>query len=170
MVPRWLKIALCWLKLASRCPKWPPIANLDQFLTKNCSFWNALDLQNIEKTIGFIGPFASCTFLFLLMIFEPLSWLKLAPSWLKLAKLSKFEPKLSQVGSKLAQVGSKLGPSWLHVGSSWAQGPKMGPGRVQEGLPVRSKRVLGGSRWLQELKWLSGPLQGPIFDRFLIDF
>ena len=35
---------------------------------------------------------------------------------------------------------------------------------------MRSKRVLGGSRWLQELKRLSGPLQGPIFDRFLIDF
>ena len=123
-----LKMPLCWLKLASRCPKWPPIANLDQFLTKNCSFWNALDLQNIEKTIGFIGPFASCTFLFLLMLFEPLSWLKLAPSWLKLANLSKFEPKLSQVGSKLAQVGSKLGPSWLHVGSSWAHvGAKLAP-------------------------------------------
>ena len=123
-----LKMPLCWLKLASRCPKWLSIAKLHQFLTKNCSFWNALDLQNIEKTIGFIGPFASCTFLFLLMLFEPLSWLKLAPSWLKLAKLSKFEPKLSQVGSKLAQVGSKLGPSWLHVGSSWAHvGAKLAP-------------------------------------------
>ena len=123
-----LKMPLCWLKLASRCPKWLSIAKLHQFLAKNCSFWNALDLQNIEKNIGFIGPFASCTFLFLLMLFEPLSWLKLAPSWLKLAKLSKFEPKLSQVGSKLAQVGSKLGPSWLHVGSSWAHvGAKLAP-------------------------------------------
>ena len=123
-----LKMPLCWLKLASRCPKWLSIAKLHQFLTKNCSFWNALDLQNIEKTIGFIGPFASCTFLFLLMLFEPLSWLKLAPSWLKLANLSKIEPKLSQVGSKLAQVGSKLGPSWLHVGSSWAHvGAKLAP-------------------------------------------
>ena len=33
---------------------------------------------------------------------------------------------------------------------------------------MRSKRVLGGSRWLQELKRLSGPLQGPIFDGFLM--
>ena len=90
-----LKMPLCWLKLASRCPKWLSIANLDQFLINNCSLWNALGLQNIENTIGFIGPVASCTFLFLLMIFEPLSWLKLAPSWLKLADLSKFEPKLS---------------------------------------------------------------------------
>ena len=23
LVPRWLKIALCWLKLVTRCPKWP---------------------------------------------------------------------------------------------------------------------------------------------------
>ena len=122
-----LKMPLCWLKLASRCPKWPPTANLDQFLTNNC-FWNALDQQNIEKIVCFIGPFASCTFLFLLMVFEPLSCLKLAPSWLKLAYLSKFEPKLSQVGSKLAQVGSKLGPSWLHVGSCWAHvGDKLAP-------------------------------------------
>ena len=44
-----LKMPLGWLKLASRCPKWPPMANLDQFSTQNCSFWHALDLQNIEK-------------------------------------------------------------------------------------------------------------------------
>ena len=44
-----LKMPLCWLKLASRCPKWLSIAKLHQFLTKNCSFGNALDLQNIEK-------------------------------------------------------------------------------------------------------------------------
>ena len=114
------QMPLCWLKLASRCPKCPSIAKLDKFLTKNCSFCSALHLQHIEKTMCFIGPFASCAFLFLLMFFEPLNWLKLAPSRLKLAKLSNFEPKLSQVGSKLAQFGSKFGPSWLHVGSSWA--------------------------------------------------
>ena len=63
----------------------------------------------------------------------------------------------------------EMGPSWLHVGSSWAHvGPKFGPGRVQEGLLARSKTVLGGSRWLQELKRVSGPLLGPIFDRFLV--
>ena len=120
-----LKMPLCWLKLASRCPKLLSIAKLHNLLTKNCSFWNALDLQNIEKTTGFIGPFASCTFLFLLMFFEPLSWLKLAPSWLKLANLSKLEPKLSQ-------VGSKLGPSWAKVGSMLAQvGPMLGPSWLQ---------------------------------------
>ena len=48
-----LKMPLCWLKLASRCPKWLSIAKLHQFLTKNCSFWNALDLQNIEKNHWF---------------------------------------------------------------------------------------------------------------------
>ena len=130
--PRWLEMPLCWLRLASRWPTWPPIANFDQFLIRNCSFWNPLDPQNIEKSIGFTGPFAFCTFLFLLMVFEPLSCLKLAPSWLKLAYLSKFEPKLSQVGSKLAQVGSKLGPSWLHVGSCWAHvGDKLAPSKFK---------------------------------------
>ena len=89
--PRWLKMPLCWLRLASRWPTWPPIANFDQFLIRNCSFWNPLDPQNIEKSIGFKGSFAFCTFLFLLMVFEPLSCLKLAPSWLK----------LGHVGSKL---------------------------------------------------------------------
>ena len=76
---------------------------------------------------------------------------------------------MDQLEPKLAPSCLEMGPSWLHVGSSWAQvGPKICPGSVQEGLPVRSKRVLGASRWLQELKRLSGPLQGPIFDRFLV--
>ena len=99
---------------------------------------------------------------------RPQDSFKIASSWLSWANLG---PTWGQVGSKLAQVGLMLGPSWLQVGSSWAQvGPRICPWSVQEGLPVRSKRVLGGSRWLQELKRLSGPLQGPIFDRFLIDF
>ena len=88
---------------------------------------------------------------------------------LKIAQDGFLEATWAQLEPKLAPSCLEIGPSWLHVGSSWAQvGPKIGPGRVQEGLPVRSKRVLGGSRWLQELKRLSGPLQGPIFDRFLV--
>ena len=119
------KMPLCWLRLASRWPTWPPTANFDQFLIKHCSFWNTLDPQNIQKNIGFEGPFAFCTFLFLLMVFEPLSCLKLAPSWLKLAYLSKFEPKLApswlQVGSSWVQVGPKLAPCWLMLGPCWGQ-------------------------------------------------
>ena len=158
------QVGSCWLKLA---PSWPQDAfmlaqvglkmpkmtsqglqkaNLARFLIKTCSFWSTLDLQNIEKSICFIGPFAICTFLFLLMIFGPLSWLKFAPSWLRLAYLIEFEPKLSQVGTKLAQVGSKLGPSWLHVGSSWAHvGPKLAPSWLKlspSWLQRRSCRVL----------------------------
>ena len=49
--PRWLKMPLCWLRLASRWPTWPPTANFDQFLIKNCSFWNTLDPQNIKKAM-----------------------------------------------------------------------------------------------------------------------
>ena len=83
-------------------------ANFLRFLIENCSFSSTLDLENIEKSICFIGPFAICTFLFLLMLFGSLSWLKFAPSWLMLAYLSKFEAKLSQVGSNLAQDASIL--------------------------------------------------------------
>ena len=78
-------------------------AHFLRFLIENCSFWSTLDLENIDKNICFIGPFAICTFLFLLMLFGSLSWLKFAPSWLMLAYLSKLESKLNQVGTNLAQ-------------------------------------------------------------------
>ena len=100
-----------------------------------------------------------------------LTCLKRPRDGLKIAQDGFLEATWAQLEPKLAPNCLEMGPSWLHVGSSWAQvGPKIGPGRVQEGLPVRSKRVLGGSRWLQELKSGSGPLLGSIFDRFLIDF
>ena len=131
-------------------------ANFLQFLIENCSFSSTLDLENIEKSICFIGPFAICTFLFLLMLFGSLSWLKFAPSWLMLAYLSKFEAKLSQVGTKLAQDGSKLDPRWFHVGSSWVHvRPKLAPSwlKLSPSVPQRRSRrawrfsytLLGGS-------------------------
>ena len=70
------QVGSCWLKLA---PSWPQDAfmlaqvglkmpkmasqdlqkvDLSRFLTRNCSFWSALDLQNIQKTYGFISSFA----------------------------------------------------------------------------------------------------------------
>ena len=108
-----LKMPLCWFMNPRKSPEHTSQglreANFLRFLIENCSFWSTLDLENIEKSICFRGPFAICTFLFLLMLFGSLSWLKFAPSWLTLAYLSKFEPKLSQVGSKLAHIGSKLG-------------------------------------------------------------
>ena len=97
------------------------------------------------------------------MLFEPLSWLKLASSWLKMALWSL---ELAQDGLKLAQVGSKLGPSWLQVGSI---GPKIGSGKLLEALLKGPGRVQGGSwggTWSQEAlleppevpKWLpKGP-------------
>ena len=118
------QVGSSWLMLAQVGPSWPQDAsmlaqnprkspehtsqglqeaNFLRFLIENCSFWSTLDLENIEKSICFIGPFAICTFLFLLMLFGSLSWLKFAPSWLMLAYLSKFEAKLSQVGTNLAQ-------------------------------------------------------------------
>ena len=102
----WLMLALCWVKLAHVGSSWPQDAsmlaqnprkspehtsqglqeaNFLRFLIENCSFWSTLDLENIEESICFIGPFAICTFLFLLM-----------PFWVS---------KLAQVRSKLAHVG-----------------------------------------------------------------
>ena len=78
-------------------------ANFPRFFNQNCSFWHTQNLQNIEKSICFIGPFAICTFFFLVMLFGSLSWLKFTPSWLMLAYLSEFKPKMSQVGTNLGQ-------------------------------------------------------------------
>ena len=63
-------------------------AKILRFLIENCSFWNTLNLQNIEKSICFIGPFAIGTFLFLFMLF----WVsKLAPVRSKLAHVGLLE-------------------------------------------------------------------------------
>ena len=97
--------------------------------------------------------------------------LKRPGNGLRIAEDGFLEATWAQLEPKLAPSCLEMGPSWLHVGSSWAHvGPKFGPGRVQEGLMARSKTVLGESRWLQELKRVSGPLLGPIFDQLLIDF
>ena len=100
------QVGSSWLMLAQVGPSWPQDAsmlaqnprkspehtsqglqeaNFLRFLIENCSFWSTLDLENIEKSICFIGPFAICTFLLLLM----LVWVS----------------KLAQVHSKLAHVG-----------------------------------------------------------------
>ena len=146
LVPCWLHVGSMLthvgpsgLQDGSRChyvdSGWPQDGQhglQEQILINFCSCWNTLDFQHIKKSIGFKGPFAFCTFLFLLLVFEPLSCLKLAPSCLKLAYLRKFEAKLSQVGSKLVQLGAKLGPSWLHVGSCWALvGDKLAPSQLK---------------------------------------
>ena len=80
-------------------------AKSPRFLIQNCSFWNSQNLENNEKNICFIGPFAICTFLLLLM----LVWVsKLAQVRSKLAYLSKLESKLNQFGMNLAQDASIL--------------------------------------------------------------
>ena len=91
---------------------------------------------------------------------------------LKIAQDGFLEATWAQLEPKLAPSCLEMGPSWLHVGSSWAQvGPKICPDLPQErpgGSPSAFREGPGRSRWLQELRRLSGPLQGPIFDRFLV--
>ena len=169
----WLMLALCWLMLdqvgsswlmlAQVGPSWPQDASMLaqvglkmaskclqkakflRFVIQNCSFWNTQNLQNIKKSICFIGPFAICTFLFLVMLFGSLSWLKFTPSCLMLAYVSKFESKLNQVGSKLAQDASSLSQVGLpkkaflsEEKTSWFQ---VGPKSVPEGPRCLSQRV-----------------------------
>ena len=93
----------------------------------------------------FIGPFAICTFLFLVKLCGSLRWLKFTPSCLMLAYVSKFEAKLNQVGSKLAQDASSLSQVGLpkkaflsEEKTSWFQ---VGPKSVAEGPRCLSQRV-----------------------------
>ena len=82
----WIKldeVGSSWVMLAQVGPSWPQDASMlaqvglkmpkmasrglrkTKFLRcliQICSFWNTQNLQNIEKSICFIGPFAICTF------------------------------------------------------------------------------------------------------------
>ena len=100
------QVGSSWLMLAQVGPSWPQDASMlaqnprkspehtsqglqqvifPRFLIKSCSFWNTQNLENIEKSICFLGPFAISTFFLLLMI-----------AWVS---------KLAQVRFKLAHVG-----------------------------------------------------------------
>ena len=74
-----------------------------RFLIKIRSCWNTQNLQNIEKSICFLGPFAICTFFLLLM----LVWV---------SKLAQVRSKLAHVGL-LEQIGVQVEPSWHQLGS-----------------------------------------------------
>ena len=123
----WIKldeVGSSWFMLAQVGPSWPQDAsmlaqnprkspehtsqglqkaNFPRFLIQNCSFWNTQNLENIEKSICFIGPFAICTFLLLLM----LVWV---------SKLVQVRSKLAHVGL-LEQIGVQVEPSWHQLGS-----------------------------------------------------
>ena len=118
------QVGSSWFMLAQVGPNWPQDASMlaqvglkmakmaspglqkaqfPRFVIPNCSFWNTLNLQNIEKSICFIGPFAICTFWFLLM----LVWV---------SKLAQVRSKLAHVGL-LEQIGVQVEPSWHQLGS-----------------------------------------------------
>ena len=77
--------------------------NFLRFLNKNRSFWHTQNLENIEKSMCFLGPFANCTFVLLLM----LVWV---------SKLAQVRSKLAHVGF-LEQIGIQIEPSWHQLGS-----------------------------------------------------
>ena len=114
--PTWLHVGPSWpqdaIMLAQVGLKMPKTAFNSQigsfFYQKIAHSGTSWICKILKTTICFIGPFAICTFLFLLMLFGSLSWLKFAPSWLMLAYLSKLESKLNQVGTNLAQDASIL--------------------------------------------------------------
>ena len=129
----WVKlthVGSSWPKLASRCVydgsmlaqnfrKSPEHTsqglqqvNFPRFLIQNWSFWNTQNLENIEKSICFIGPFAICIFLLLLM----LVWV---------SKFVQVRSKLAHVGL-LEQIGVQVEPSWHPVGSRWVQVAQVG--------------------------------------------
>ena len=102
-----LKMRLCWLLNLRKSPEHTfqglQKAKFPWFLIQNWLFWNTQNLQNIEKSICFIGPFAICTFLLLLM----LVWV---------SKLVQVRSKLAHVGL-LEQIGVQVEPSWHQLGS-----------------------------------------------------
>ena len=118
------EVGSSWFKLSQVGPSWPQDAsmlaqhprkspehttqglqqvNFPLFLNKNRSFWNTQNLENIEKSICFLGPFAICTFVLLLL----LVWV---------SKLVQVHSKLAHVGL-LEQIGVQVEPSWHQLGS-----------------------------------------------------
>ena len=154
------QVGSSWLMLAQVGPSWPQDAsmlaqnlrkspehtsqglqqvNFPRFLIQNWSFWNTQNLENIEKSICFIGPFAICTFFVALNACLGLqvgssslqvgscwlawanwspSWTKLAPTWLKMRQFcpklasekKRFSVRTNPVDAKLAQNLHLKGP------------------------------------------------------------
>ena len=112
----------------------------------------------------FLSIFEQNSIIFLVeFVISCLTCLKRPRDGLKVASDGFLEVTLAQLESKLAPsllyVGLKLGPCWL----SW---PKLAPTWPQVGLKLAPSWRNLGANWAWELKRPSGPLQGPIFDRF----
>ena len=153
---------LYWLKLARRRPKWSPEASarptcpdFPQTLIIFGPPWTFKILNNI----GSIGPFASCAFLVLLILFGLLSWLQVGSGW-------------GYVGSSRPQVRIKMAQDRFmlaHVG------PKM-PKMASKGLPSTPRWGQNGSKMDSKLicfsfmvvflRFASGPTFSNVFFLF----
>ena len=145
MAPRWLKIGLCCLKLAPRCPRRPPNASQvpqDEakmasrwlpnryVLASWCFFRNLLPDLLLQRFFTFreLGKHQFSTIL----------GAKSDEMSIILAILGRVCPKKPQDWSKmvyLSQSGPHMGPSCLQVGSTWTYvGPKLAPTWLMLGL------------------------------------
>ena len=142
LVPRWLQIALCWLKLAPRCPKWSSKASqVPQDVAKMASrclpnthvlaSWSffrdlLLDLR-FPTFFCFSGALKASipdTFWNKIRRFLGRFW-HLGPCMPK--KVSRYPHDCCRM-AYLSLSGSNMDPSWLQVGSTWAHaGPKLAP-------------------------------------------
>ena len=146
LAPRWLKIALCWLKLVPRRPTWPPKASqVPQDETKMASkmastsicfsflvffsrFASGPTFSNEFLLFGSLECINFCQFLEQIsMNFGSFlaSWVVYAPRGLKIASRllqdGLLEPIWTQHGPKLAPSWFRLDPCWPQVGSNLPQ-------------------------------------------------
>ena len=142
LVPRWLKITLCWLKLASRRPKWLLKASQvpqdeakmaprwlpNRYVLASCLFFRDLlpDLR-FPMYFGFSGAWKASIF--------DIFWNKIQQFLDCFWHLGSCMPKeVSRYPHNCCRIaylrlsGTNLDPSWLQVGSNWAHaGPKLAP-------------------------------------------
>ena len=144
MAPRWLKIALCWLKLVLRRPTWPPKASqVPQDETKMASKMASTSI--CFSFLVFFSQFASGrTFSNEFFTFRELGMRQFLSIfganfdgfWIIFGILGRVCPKRPQDSLNIAAKGPgpNMGQSWLQVGSSWAYlGPKLAPTWLQLG-------------------------------------
>ena len=142
MVPRWLEIALCWLKLVPRRPEWPLKASQapqdeaemvprwlsNRYVLASCMFFRDLppDLR-FPMNLCFSGAWETS----ILVNFWNKFPLFFGHFWYlgfcMPQEVSRYPHDRCRM-AYLSLSGPNMDPSWLQVGSSWIHaGPKLAP-------------------------------------------